>query len=597
MHSNLNRMKRTRPTILFFALLICLSSWAQTDIPSRLERYAGRYAETAKASDRIPLANDFYAYLLQIGYIDEPVVFPASAHTDSVDVNVWYYLAEWFYGEGAYQQAVEYCSRAAKACTENVDENSKGDVYSLLGAAYFRLSEFDKAADALNVCYEIDSKSGNYDQLSSTLNNIASVFVAAGKPQEAEKYILEAIAANSLTDNLARRAVLFGTASEMYRAMDEGGKSLVYAEKALDIERQRADSPKIGVRLSQVANAQLGLARIDDAKRSLQEAMPLLEKAGNRHSLGICQNQMGDILFSEGKESEAESYYREAAKIFFSQHDMYNEQHAREGLYKVLKGTSPNEAMMHLERAKLLRDSIYQKETAEAISRYNAIYHNGLLQQEAVHARQQRRTFLLIAIVLLAVVALFCIGAWVTYRRSRRQTESYEQERRTMQRRYEEISRQYRNMAIDSLPNRTAMTEDDKAFIQELTRAIDEEMEKGNADVNSVAERMHISPRTLQRRMNQTLSLSPQAYLTRVRMQKAKYLLVNYRDITINEVAEKCGYTLMTNFTRAFIRYYGMKPSEMRLPKTETDFTPPSCEEPHNGRREPFATTIGDAHV
>lgn len=101
--------------------------------------------------------------------------------------------------------------------------------------------------------------------------------MAAGKPQEAEKYVLEAIAANSLTDNPARRAVLFGTASEMYRAMGEPSKSLSYALKALEIERERGDSAKIGVRLSQVANAQLGMGRIEDAEQSLEEAMPLLE--------------------------------------------------------------------------------------------------------------------------------------------------------------------------------------------------------------------------------------------------------------------------------------------------------------------------------
>ena len=581
-------MKRTRQTILFFALWLCLSSWAQTDVSSRLERYAGRYANTAKASDRIPLANDFFGYLLQIDYIDEPVAFPASAHIDSVDVNVYYYLAEWYYGEGAYRQSADYCIRAAESCTDHVDENSKGDVYSLLGATYFRLGEFDKAADALNVCYEIDSKSGNYDQLSSTLNNIASVFVAAGKPQEAEKYVLEAIAANSLTDNLARRAVLFGTASEMYRAMGEPSKSLSYALKALEIERERGDSAKIGVRLSQVANAQLGMGRIKDARQSLEEAMPLLEASGNRHSLGICMNQAGDILASEGQDSRAEYYYREAAKIFFDQRDKYNERHAREGLYKVLKATSPDEALLHLERAKLLHDSVYQQETAEAISRYNAIYNIDMLQQEADHARKQRHTFLMIALALLVVVVLFCIGAWITYRRNRRKTEDYEQERRSMQRRYDEISRRYRNIVMESLPDRSTLTDEDRSFLEELTKVIDEEMEKGNVDVESVAQRLHVTPRTLQRRMNQTLSLSPQAYLTRVRMQKAKFLLLNYRDITVNEVAEKCGYTLMTNFTRAFVRFYGIKPSELRLQKLNPDFTPPTCEERHNGRKQAF---------
>jgi tetratricopeptide (TPR) repeat protein len=121
----------------------------------------------------------------------------------------------------------------------------------------------------------LDKKSGDFDRMSSTLNGIASVFSAAGKPEEAEKYILESIAANSLTDNLSRRAVLLGTASEIYRSLERKKESLDYAQQALNIERQLGDSTRISGRLSQVANAQLGLAKTEDAKHTLLEAMPM----------------------------------------------------------------------------------------------------------------------------------------------------------------------------------------------------------------------------------------------------------------------------------------------------------------------------------
>lgn len=568
-------MSKTRIIFLLLVAWMVLPVVAEEGVDAQMKHYGENYAETSDAQKRIRLANDFFSYLNEIDYLDDSIVFPSDAHIDSVDVNVYYYIAEWYYGDGQYSQATAYCSRAAEACSDKVDDNSKGDVYSLLGAAYFRLGEFDKAADALHVCYEIDSKSGDYDQLSSTLNNIASIFVAAGKPQEAEKYILEAIAANSLTQNMARRAVLFGTASEMYRGMGDEEQSLSYARRALEIERERGDSAKIGVRLSQVANAELGLSRIDDAQRSLEEAMPLLEAAGNKHSLGICMNQMGDILASKGKDSEAAEYYREAAALFFSQGDMYNESHAREGMYKTLKHSAPDEAMLHLERAKQLRDSVYQQQTSETISRYNALYHNDLLQKEAERAKQTRHIFLLIAFVLLGILVLFGIGAWVTYLRNKRKEQSYEQDIHSLQTRYNEINRLYRNIAIESVPNLNVLTDDDRTFMEELTRAIDEEMENGHTDLKSVSSRMHTTEQTLRRRLTKTLGVTPQVYFTQVRMKKAKYLLLNYRDITISEVAEKCGYTLMTNFTRAFARYYGIKPSEVRLQKPDTEITPP----------------------
>ena len=565
----LNHMRKTRYIILFLALCLSFSMHAALNTAEQMKRYETAYPAATTSANRLRLANDFFAYLRQIEYIDESVVFPADAHMDSVDVNVYYYIAEWHYGEGNYNKAVDLCRRAAERCSDKVETNAKGDVYSLMGAAYFRLSEFDKAAEALNVCYEIDKNGGDYDQLSSTLNNIASVLVASGKPQEAEKYIMEAIAANSLTDNLRRRAVLFGTASEMYKAMDNPNKSLSYAQQALEIERQLGDSARIAVRLSQLANAQIGASGIDEAKQSLLEAIPLLRNSGNLHSYGICMNQMGDILAAEGEDTEATDYYRQAAGLFLKQGDMYNELHAREGLYKVTKATAPNEAMLHLERSKLLRDSIYRHETAEAISRYNALYHNDLLQQAKEQAERKQRIILATSITLsLIVLVLIGIGVYVLIRRHS-----------SLQHQYAEISQQYRNVIEETLPDPSTMTDDDKAFMEQLTQAMDEVMKEGKVDVDSIAQRMHVSPRTLHRRMTQTLSVTPQAYLTHVRMNKAKYLLLNYRDITIADVAEHCGYSLLTNFTRAFTRYYGIKPSEMRLQRTDNQQLTPPLEE------------------
>ena len=529
-----------------------------------MKHYAEEYAKCENVQSRLQLANKFFSYLQKIEYIDEPIAFPDGSHIDSVDVNVYYYIAEWYYGEGDYQSAIDNCTRATK-CMGVVDDASKSDVYALLGAACFRMGAFEKATEALSQCYELDKEAGDFDRMSSTLNSIASVFVAAGKPQEAEKYIMEAIAANSLTDNLSRRAVLYGTASELYRSMDDAQQSLEYARKALDTERQLGDSTRIGVRLSQLASAQLSLSKIDEARQSLEEAIPLLLRSGNLHSWGICQNQMGDILASEDKNDEAAACYLEAAMLFLKQGDKYNELHAREGLYKVTKTSSPNEAMMHLERAKQLQDSIYQQETGEALGKYNAIYFNDILQKEKERTEHRHRTVLTMAILSsVAVLLLIGIAIVVTYRRHRRKMKDYEQSISSLQEENSEISRQYQNMVTDFMQDSENLTDDDKRFLARLTSAVSAEVERGVTDIDTIAMHMNLNSASLHRRLSQILDVTPKAYILQVRMHKAKYLLQTYRDITIAEVAYRCGYSQMGNFTRAFTRYYGFTPSDVK---------------------------------
>ena len=561
-------MNKARYITTLLSLILSLSLLAQQDMAGEMKRRAEQYTAQEDAARRIRLANDFFAFLLEADYIDEPISFPAGALVDSVDVNVYYYVAEWYYGEGDYQQAIDYCALAGAKMGGVIDDVAKSDVYALLGAAYFRIGAFDKAADALNQCYEIDKASGDFDRMSSTLNSIASVFVAAGKPREAEKYVREAIAANSLTDNIVRRAVLFGTASELYRSLDDAEQALDFAQKALDTERLTGDSARLGVRLSQLASAQMLLSKVAAARRSLQEAIPLLYHSGNLHSWGICQNQMGDILASEDRPDEAAKCYLAAARLFMGQGDMYNELHAREGLYKATKASAPAEAMMHLERAKQLQDSIYSQETGEALGRYNAIYFNDMLQREKEHAESRHRTFV-IAVSAAAILLLMLIAAAavVMLRRHRREVQGFEQDITSLQDQSAQLHRQYQNMVADMSQQAPGLTEDDRAFLSELTGAISAAAEKGVTDIDTIAGQMHISGTTMHRRLAQTLSVTPKAYILQVRMQKAKYLLQNYRDMTASEVADKCGYTQVSNFTRAFTRYYGITPTEARYKK------------------------------
>ena len=562
-------MKIPHPyTILLLACLMAKPLHAQSIDSVQIEHYAERYDTTKDTISRLRIANEFFAYLHQADYIDEPVSFPLSSHIDSVDVNVYYYVAEWYYGEGDYQAAIDYCTRATK-CMGVVDDVAKSDVYALLGAAYFRMGAFDKAAEALNQCYETDKASGDFDRMSSTLNSIASVFAAAGKAQEAEKYILEAIAANSLTENLARRAVLCGTASEIYQKMGRRQQSLDYARKALDVERLQGDSTRIGVRLSQIATAQLGLSQVADARRSLEEAIPMLLGSGNLHSWGICQNQMGDILASEDKNAEAADCYLDAARLFLKQGDMYNELHAREGLYKVMKSASPTEAMMHLERAKLLQDSIYRHETGEALGKYNAIYFNDMLQTAKERTERRNQTILVVAILsVVAVLALAGIVATVAYRRHRKGQKRYEQRISTMQSENDAINRQYQNVVAEKMQATDSLTEDDRLFLRQLTDVIEAAAEEGITDIDTIAAKMHVNTVALRRRLSQTLAVTPQAFILQVRMQKARRLLLDYRDMTITEVADKCAYAQQTNFTRAFTRFFGIKPSDVRTLKS-----------------------------
>lgn len=80
--------------------------------------------------------------------------------------------------------------------------------------------------------------------------------------------------------------------------------------------------------------------------------------------------------------------------------------------------------------------------------------------------------------------------------------------------------------------------------------------------LDTLAERAHLSPRQLQRRIAQRYGCSVTDLIARIRVQEAQRLLCEQR--TIGEIAACCGYTDSDAFSRAFLRQTGLRPSQWR---------------------------------
>lgn len=82
--------------------------------------------------------------------------------------------------------------------------------------------------------------------------------------------------------------------------------------------------------------------------------------------------------------------------------------------------------------------------------------------------------------------------------------------------------------------------------------------------LESMAERSFLSRATFARHFARHYHLTPQRWLTQLRMAMAARLLVVQRQRTIDVVAEQCGFQSLASFSRAFKKIYGMTPGEWR---------------------------------
>src|SRR5262249_55902507 len=99
-------------------------------------------------------------------------------------------------------------------------------------------------------------------------------------------------------------------------------------------------------------------------------------------------------------------------------------------------------------------------------------------------------------------------------------------------------------------------------FVVQVRRAIGTDLRGGLPDLDTVATRLHVGARSLQRRLRDS-GHSYQSILDQVRRDLALRYLGDRR-LAISEIAFLVGFAEVTNFYRAFKRWTGTTPTEQR---------------------------------
>ena len=84
-----------------------------------------------------------------------------------------------------------------------------------------------------------------------------------------------------------------------------------------------------------------------------------------------------------------------------------------------------------------------------------------------------------------------------------------------------------------------------------------------DVSAEAMADAVHVSYRTLHRRFQSAVGMSPLAYLQDLRVEQAKELLES-TSLSLERIVGQVGYSDVSAFRRLFVRRAGLSPAQYR---------------------------------
>jgi signal transduction histidine kinase/DNA-binding response OmpR family regulator/ligand-binding sensor domain-containing protein len=117
---------------------------------------------------------------------------------------------------------------------------------------------------------------------------------------------------------------------------------------------------------------------------------------------------------------------------------------------------------------------------------------------------------------------------------------------------------------VAAMPEATeAVSARDRQLLGRLDAWLDLHYSDPGADVEGMAAAVHMSPRTLQRKLKSLTGQTPAARLRDVRLERARDRLAA-EDRSVTEIGLECGFASAQYFSRVFRRQFGVAPDQWR---------------------------------
>ncbi len=539
----------TMKEILFGVLFLCCNV-AQAGTIDSLYHHVRKSSHIDVSS-----VNHLFVALDAEGITDSLISISRHASDDETRKQVSYYMGLYYNSIYKYAYAADAFSEASRLARQTSDLSLEAECLSAAAVQYHKMGDFKRSIASCIEALRIDSVLQDTVALSCDLNILSGSSLSAGRTDEAVRYIMKAIEWEKKRSNPASLSIRYGSAAEILNKAGDTEEALRYANMAYELDRQAKNPIGVARRMSQMADIYTARKEYATAERYYQRAIDTLEVYKEFHSLTIDLRLLGNVLQMQGRHTEAIPHYLRSQELARNTGNRFFLALASRGLAKSYQAIGKYaEAATCWEQAFLLTDSL-NTEKQEGMARDFRMQFELQEAQNEVMRRQNLVRMQQISIaVLLFFLAVLVVSLLILHFRKRGKATDIENA--------DSFENDAENTTSDSTSVKL-LSSDDRQFLVAVSEFVHNNMKTRKITIDLLAQEMCMSRSQFIRRMSGVAGEQPNAYFTRIKMEKAVRLLKS-TNMSIKEVAYDCGFDESNYFIHVFRQFYGTTPQQFR---------------------------------
>jgi len=174
-------------------------------------------------------------------------------------------------------QALENLQASLNLRRSTGDKNGESLTLTNIGNVFAAAGDYEKAQNYYLQAEAIERETGNKAQEADTLGAVGAAYTAAGDPARAVPNHEQALAIHRATGNARWEAVSLTKLANAFNLLGQPVKAREHFDQAVKIFRSIGDLNYLAIALQGIASSELQRGNINDARRSIEESLTLIE--------------------------------------------------------------------------------------------------------------------------------------------------------------------------------------------------------------------------------------------------------------------------------------------------------------------------------